>query len=733
MKKFFLTFLSLVAVAGVAFAQEVIATIDYTKLREYPYGEQGFTTEIVNRALVLTDGHDWPQCTIIADVECESDTEYTVTVGMKGDKKGAAALVVGNWADNDWKNSADPISFTTKWEACSTVITTGTCTEPVMFRFQPNNYADVMEIAWVVVSKGNAAPASTPDFPVSLDNIVEDQVVDFSTMTSYPYETDAEVEIVDGVLSATGSEIFNLIEGIKLEDGLKYGIILKAKASEECVFDASLGNWGAMNACSFNVAPGWYEEIIAFGYPAKDEDTGEIPEENFVMLTPPDGFEGTIDVAWVKLVHFLEPEPEPEPTFKYVWETPIENLTGDNGKSDNVYTRITEDGEWKDVVADVCDNPAGEGKVFFGNVEAHPYPEDPENDPIPDHSTQFFIHFPDNVLQEGDSLRVSFDYYETIERNIDTQAHYTPGAYNFYQFIGSFTAKPEWQHYEAAVEVTASQAGSMGCATITLNLATRDNANQTDMPESIFYMNNITVKVAKLVQVDNPGPGDDQPGDEPKLEWKSIITSGNANDGESENILARVDGEDIEAKVVDNPAGDGKVFEAPIIAKTDGVNDWDSQMFIKFDQAIEEGTEIKVSFEYYCTNERTVQTQAHGLPGNYHHWEMLGNLEAKPEWQTLEKTVKITADQVSGDCACEGCQAIAFNLSTTAEAGTFYLKNVKVEALLPAANDAVEPIKAVVKAIPGVYNLHGVKVADSIDEVAVPGLYITNGKKVIKK
>ncbi|MDE6023476.1 MAG: hypothetical protein K2G13_08240, partial [Muribaculaceae bacterium] len=33
----------------------------------------------------------------------------------------------------------------------------------------------------------------------------------------------------------------------------------------------------------------------------------------------------------------------------------------------------------------------------------------------------------------------------------------------------------------------------------------------------------------------------------------------------------------------------------------------------------------------------------------------------------------------------------------------------------------------------GVYNLQGVKVADSLEEVTVPGLYITNGKKVIKK
>lgn len=226
--------------------------------------------------------------------------------------------------------------------------------------------------------------------------------------------------------------------------------------------------------------------------------------------------------------------------------------------------------------------------------------------------------------------------------------------------------------------------------------------------------------------------GGDTP-EEPTSDWVSIITNGNANNGPSDNILARIGGKDDPAAVVANPSGEGKVFEAPIIAKTEGVNDWDSQMFIKFDQPVEEGAKIKVSFDYYCTNQRTVQTQAHGEPGNYQHWDMIGDLNAKPEWQKASKELTVSAAQAKGDDgkgSGKGLIAIAMNLSTAAEAGTFYINNVVVEIEKGAG---VEAVAVPVQVNTGVYNLQGVKVANSLEEITVPGLYITNGKKVIKK
>ncbi|MDE5840616.1 MAG: hypothetical protein K2H49_06805 [Muribaculaceae bacterium] len=235
---------------------------------------------------------------------------------------------------------------------------------------------------------------------------------------------------------------------------------------------------------------------------------------------------------------------------------------------------------------------------------------------------------------------------------------------------------------------------------------------------------------------------------EPTTEWVSIITNGNANDGESANMIDREpEKEDYEATICDNPSGEGKVFYCPIVNNPDpgvnpqtdaekaehpdwsGVYDWSSQFFILFNEALEADTNIKVSFDYYCTDSRTINTQAHGEPGDYHHWQFIGDLSAKPEWQHIEWEGEITGSHAGAN----GCLSIAFNLSTAEPAATFYINNVVVEVEKDIEENAVKTVNAIVVPAAGVYNLQGVKVADTLDNVTVPGLYISNGKKVIKK
>lgn len=62
--------------------------------------------------------------------------------------------------------------------------------------------------------------------------------------------------------------------------------------------------------------------------------------------------------------------------------------------------------------------------------------------------------------------------------------------------------------------------------------------------------------------------------------------------------------------------------------------------------------------------------------------------------------------------------------------GSAWFTNVVLYTL---KTGAVEAVAVPVQVNTGVYNLQGVKVANSLEEVTVPGLYITNGKKVIKK
>ena len=228
-----------------------------------------------------------------------------------------------------------------------------------------------------------------------------------------------------------------------------------------------------------------------------------------------------------------------------------------------------------------------------------------------------------------------------------------------------------------------------------------------------FYISNMSLYTVE--------EGGETPVD-PSTDMTSIITGGVAADGETASIQAGWSGP---AKVVNNPAGEGVVFECPIAA--DPANPWDSQLFIVFNEGLQAGETYSVSFDYYCSDSRNIDIQAQGNPGAYQHWFCgVDPLQAKPEWQS----VNVVDFEVTAEMAGEaGFKTMAFNLASAPEAATFYINNVKVTKPVGTAVETIAPVKVST----GVYNLQGVKVANSLDEVAAPGLYISNGKKVIKK
>ena len=156
--------------------------------------------------------------------------------------------------------------------------------------------------------------------------------------------------------------------------------------------------------------------------------------------------------------------------------------------------------------------------------------------------------------------------------------------------------------------------------------------------------------------------------------FESLIVGGDADEGETNSILSRTPGSgDNPAKVIDDPKGTGKVFVADISGKVE--QDYESQLFITTDTKLVEGDKIHVSFRYRCDDTRSISTQAHGTPGAYHHWQFIGTLNCTPDWQDFEYKGAISADHAGSD----GCQSIAFNLSSLPEAGKLYIDDVVFE------------------------------------------------------
>lgn len=94
---------------------------------------------------------------------------------------------------------------------------------------------------------------------------------------------------------------------------------------------------------------------------------------------------------------------------------------------------------------------------------------------------------------------------------------------------------------------------------------------------------------------------------------------------------------------------------------------WDTQFFIYTpDKTWAGGEEYKISFWYKASAPIGCESQCHGAPGAYKHWQMLNpNPSFTTEWQYYEAKSTIPA---SGD----GMQSIAFNLNVNTDAAIDY-------------------------------------------------------------
>ena len=341
-------------------------------------------------------------------------------------------------------------------------------------------------------------------------------------------------------------------------------------------------------------------------------------------------------------------------------ETTIVSMIGDadadNGPCENVIS--AENGN--QVTAPVETAPDGT-KAYKVHIDA---------DPAEAWSTQLFFKL-NSALEAGENLKVKFRYYCTDERSIDTQAHGNPGTYHHYSCVGTLKAKPEWQTHEFEGTVGADWAKDEGFIAIAFNLSSTPDAAD-------FYVDDVEISIEKAPSA--------------AIMISVIDGEAKADNGECAYLLSREPGQgDKPAEIVNNPYGSGKVYKAEIGGSP--TNAWDSQFFIKSNTTLNEGAKIKVKFDYACSDERKIETQAHGAPGSYHHYSCIGTLNAKPEWQTHEYIGSVSADWAKDG----GFISIAFNLSSMPEAATFYINNVVFEVeseadaipLTPAEKDEI--------------------------------------------
>lgn len=272
--------------------------------------------------------------------------------------------------------------------------------------------------------------------------------------------------------------------------------------------------------------------------------------------------------------------------------------------------------------------------------------------------TQFFITYVPNTGDdaefkfEGDTeVHFSMWVKAAHDGKADTQCHNGCGGYIHWACLPDFPGfTTEWTLYEKTFNFPAEGAGMN---TIAFNLNTDAGAND-------YYFADINWEVTQKATAGSTF-----------YYVYDVIKNGNMAGDNFSNFLLQggIDGY-AQAPGIPAPNGPEGANCISITSKSDATAGWDTQLFITSNTLWNAGDEYTFEADIKASKEASAGTQAHMGPGEYLHWEMIGNLNFTTEWKHVKVEGKIPS-------ACsDGMRTIAVNLNDVVDEITYEFANI---------------------------------------------------------
>jgi hypothetical protein len=297
---------------------------------------------------------------------------------------------------------------------------------------------------------------------------------------------------------------------------------------------------------------------------------------------------------------------------------------------------VDEDGAFKVHVR------SAEQALKAGNMALADMYSDPSIDNLAVWDSQFLITFgEDNILKEGDKIRVTMDIKADKYATVSTLSESAPYSYLYWKCLGDVQFTDEYVSYDSGEKTV--EANMSGMYTICFNLATGHENN--------FYFKNIRVQVLRGKVIEN---------------WVNIITNSDLSGSDLSSYRCK---EYPSAEIVAPTVQDGVI----VVNSPAKVNyEYESMFWIVLPQYLPDETLMKVRFRYKASSNANVLTLCNDSPGEYLHFSCIGDVPFSTEWNTYETTVLVPKE-------CNGrFRSIAFNLSKD-EAITYYFDDIVVE------------------------------------------------------
>ena len=208
----------------------------------------------------------------------------------------------------------------------------------------------------------------------------------------------------------------------------------------------------------------------------------------------------------------------------------------------------------------------------------------------------------------------------------------------------------------------------------------------TGNDEHILWQMGSTVGAVYIQKIQILQMGEDKPVLSSWGTWKPLINNSDMEGDDVSSFFAKIDRDGTDpvpnAVISDGVGYDGS--RGIMVAATAKVEQaWDNQFWFRFNEPLEANTQYRVKFDYKADLSGNVATQAHAEPGDYIHYELLGNISFTGDWQTYEKNdLKVTSNQAKNGNGNK-FQSVAFNLNDIADANKYYFDNIYVDAYEP--------------------------------------------------
>jgi hypothetical protein len=315
--------------------------------------------------------------------------------------------------------------------------------------------------------------------------------------------------------------------------------------------------------------------------------------------------------------------------------------------------------------------------------------------------SQFFIYALDTIPQ-GKEVRLTLKIKAEKAGSLQTQAHFNPGNYNHYSLFGDINYTTEWSTVEVSATVDANHtqaANGKGFQSVAFNLSTMQDGN-------VIYFDDVKLEIKdpKTIDPDQPGKwinflrkgtlSEDKVGNfttftgrmgATNADEKAILVN-DAKDGEpaltvqtvawnAEAVLKDSEGKDSIGADSTIVIAHYYIVDGDTILSSDSrdkksFDDWRTQFFVTINHKFVTNEPFK--FKMWGRVERvdgqpleediTLQTQFHGAPGGYLHWQCVGDVVLNDEWQMFEFGDDETPITVPSEA--KGAQTIAFNCNT---------------------------------------------------------------------